>query len=55
MSLARQYAERALAIDPSLHEAHGTLGLIHLVYDWDYAAAESELAAADAREARSAR
>jgi tetratricopeptide (TPR) repeat protein len=50
MPLARQYAERALAIDPSLHEAHGTLGLIHLVYDWDYAAAESELAAADARE-----
>jgi TolB-like protein len=50
MPLARRYAERALAIDPSLHEAHGTLGLIHLVYDWDYAAAESELAAADARE-----
>jgi TolB-like protein/Tfp pilus assembly protein PilF len=50
MPLARQYAERALAIDPSMREAHGTLGLIHLVYDWDYAAAESELAAADARE-----
>ncbi len=50
LPLARQYAERALAIDPSMHEAHGTLGLIHLVYDWDYAAAESELAAADARE-----
>jgi tetratricopeptide (TPR) repeat protein len=50
MPLARQYAERALAIDPSLHEAHGTLGLIHLVYDWDYAAAETELAVADARE-----
>ena len=45
-----RYAERALAIDPSMHEAHGTLGLIHLVYDWDYAAAEKELAAADARE-----
>ena len=50
MPLARQYAERALAIDPSMHEAHGTLGLVHLVYDWDYAAAESELVAADARE-----
>jgi TolB-like protein/Tfp pilus assembly protein PilF len=50
MPLARQFAERALAIDPSMHEAHGTLGLIHLVYDWDYAGAETELAAADARE-----
>jgi TolB-like protein len=50
MPLARQDAERALAIDPSLHEAHGTLGLIHLVYDWDYGAAQNELAAADARE-----
>jgi TolB-like protein/Tfp pilus assembly protein PilF len=50
MPLARQYAERALAIDPSIHEAHGTLGLIHLVYDWDYGAAEKELAASDARE-----
>ena len=50
MPLARQYAERALAIDPSLHEAHGTLGLVHLVYDWDFGAAENELAAADARE-----
>jgi TolB-like protein/Tfp pilus assembly protein PilF len=50
MPLARRYAERALAIDPSMREAHGTLGLIRLVYDWDYAAAENELAAADARE-----
>jgi tetratricopeptide (TPR) repeat protein len=50
MPLARQYAEHALALDPSMREAHGTLGLIHLVYDWDYAAAENELAVADARE-----
>jgi TolB-like protein/Tfp pilus assembly protein PilF len=50
LPLARRYAERALAIDPSMREVHGTLGLIHLVYDWDYAAAENELAAADARE-----
>jgi serine/threonine-protein kinase len=50
MPLARQYAEHALALDPSMREAHGTLGLIHLVYDWDYAAAENELAVADARD-----
>jgi hypothetical protein len=27
------------------------LGVIHLVYDWDYPAAQSELTAADARDA----
>jgi TolB-like protein/Flp pilus assembly protein TadD len=48
--LARRYAERALAIDSSLSQAHGTLGLIHLVYDWDYGAAQAEVAAADSRE-----
>ena len=50
MPLARKYAERALSIDSSLSQAHGTLGLIHLVYDWDYGAAQAELAAADSRE-----
>jgi TolB-like protein len=50
MPLARRYAERALAIDSSLSQAHGTLGLIHLVYDWDYGAAQAEVAAADSRE-----
>jgi TolB-like protein/Flp pilus assembly protein TadD len=50
MPLARRYAEHALALDPSLVEAHGMLGLIHLVYDWDYTAAQSELTAADARD-----
>jgi TolB-like protein len=50
MPLARQYAEHALALDPSMREAHGALGLIHLVYDWDYTAAENELADADARD-----
>ncbi len=51
MPLARQYADRALALDPSLLEAHGMLGVIHLVYDWDYPGAQSELNAADARDA----
>ena len=50
MPLARKYAERALAIDSSLSQAHGTLGLIHLMYDWDYGAAQAEVAAADSRE-----
>jgi TolB-like protein/Tfp pilus assembly protein PilF len=50
MPLARHYAERALALDPSMSQAHGTLGLIHLVYDWDHSAAGKELAASDARD-----
>lgn len=50
MPLARKYAQRALAIDSSLTQAHGTLGLVHLAYDWDYGAAQAELAAADSRE-----
>ncbi|NYF89288.1 tetratricopeptide repeat protein [Tunturiibacter empetritectus] len=48
---ARLYAERALKINPSLGEAHGSLGLIHLVYDWKPAAAEAEMTAAGAEEA----
>ena len=51
MPIARQDAQRALAIDSSLRQAHGTLGVIHLVYDWDYAAAATELASTDATQA----
>lgn len=47
---ARQFAERAIAIDPSNTEAHGVLGLIHLLYDWDFEGAHTELAAADRRD-----
>ena len=39
---AKVYARRALSIDPSLGEAHGVLGYVHLVYDWDRKAAERE-------------
>ena len=39
---AKFYARRALSIDPSLGEAHGVLGYVHLVYDWDRKAAERE-------------
>jgi TolB-like protein/Tfp pilus assembly protein PilF len=39
---AKLYARRALAIDPSLGEAHGVLGYAHLIYDWNRKAAERE-------------
>ena len=51
MPQARRFAERALRINPSLGEAHGSLGLIHLVYDWKPAAAEAEMSAAGAQQA----
>jgi len=40
-SLARSYAERALAIDDSLAEAHASLGWIRFIYDWDWNGARS--------------
>ncbi len=51
MPVAREFAQRALTINPSLGEAHGSLGLIHLVYDWDLPAADAEMATAGAQEA----
>ena len=35
-------AARALELDPTLAEAHASLGFIHMYYDWDFPAAESE-------------
>lgn len=40
---ARAAAERALELDPELPEAHTALGLMRLVFDWDWPAAESSL------------
>ncbi len=40
---ARAAAEKALLIDPGLAEAHASLGLVKFQFDWDWAAAESEL------------
>src|SRR5580698_4954978 len=48
MPLGRHDVEEALKLDPTRPNFHGTLGLIHLVYDWDYPAAAVELASADA-------
>ena len=46
MPLAREAASAALAIDGTLAEAHAALGLIKLVYDWDWQGAQDELLAA---------
>lgn len=43
MPEARAAAQRALAIDETLAEAHTSLGFIQLAYDRDWAAAEREL------------
>jgi serine/threonine protein kinase len=40
---AKFYARKALAIDPSLGEARGVLGYMHLVHDWNWKAAEREI------------
>ncbi len=42
MPLARTASTRALAIDPSLAEAHETLAHVKMLYDWDWAGAEME-------------
>jgi serine/threonine protein kinase/lipoprotein NlpI len=39
---ARQAAEKAVELDPSLAEAHVSLGLVHMVFDWDFSGAERE-------------
>ena len=39
---ARDAADKALALDDRLAEAHNSLALIKLYFDWDYPAAEAE-------------
>ncbi len=46
MPQAREFAARALELDPGNGDAHGTLGLVELLYNWDYAAAAAQLASA---------
>jgi tetratricopeptide (TPR) repeat protein len=40
---ARRASAAALKLDPKSAEAHAVLGVIHIYYDWDWAAAEREL------------
>ena len=42
MPLARDAAQRALALDPELAAAHVTLANVRLLFDWDWPAAERE-------------
>ncbi|MBN9088558.1 MAG: winged helix-turn-helix domain-containing protein [Reyranella sp.] len=44
MPLARQAAERALALDESLAEAWAVQGRVKMEYDWDWEGAEADLA-----------
>jgi adenylate cyclase len=46
IALAMEYAQKCLALDDSLSDAHGALGLVYLVMrQWDKAVEECELAA----------
>ena len=40
--IAERYARRAIAIDPSLAEAHASLAYVRFYYYWDWAGAEAE-------------
>ncbi|HVG21962.1 MAG TPA: tetratricopeptide repeat protein, partial [Blastocatellia bacterium] len=42
ISKAREAVMKALTLDESLADAHTSLGIIHLNYDWDWASAERE-------------
>ena len=42
---ARAAADRALALDGNLADAHALIGMIKTMYDWDWAGAEASLAA----------
>jgi TolB-like protein/Flp pilus assembly protein TadD len=39
---ARREAMSALQLDPKRADAHAALGAVHIIYDWDWAAAEKE-------------
>lgn len=40
---ARKAAVKSLELDPTLGEAHASLGFFKFIYDWDFAGAEKEL------------
>jgi serine/threonine-protein kinase len=39
---AKEFVQKALAIDPNLADAHAVMGRLHMFYDWDWEAAERE-------------
>jgi tetratricopeptide (TPR) repeat protein len=39
---AKDYAKKALELDPTLGDAHGTLSYVHTIHDWNWQAAERE-------------
>lgn len=43
MPMAKAAAEKALELDPRLAEAHASLGVVELLYEWNWSAAEREL------------
>ena len=42
MPQAKEAATRAVALDPSLAEAHNALACVHLLHDWEWSKAERE-------------
>jgi TolB-like protein/Tfp pilus assembly protein PilF len=48
MRKAREAAKKALELDDTLAEAHNSLAIIKMYYDWDYAGAEEEFKRATA-------
>jgi TolB-like protein/Flp pilus assembly protein TadD/predicted Ser/Thr protein kinase len=42
MPQAKAAASRALELDPNMVSAHATLGHVHLLFDWDWPAAQKE-------------
>jgi TolB-like protein len=42
MPKAREFAMKALALDNTISESHGTLGMVDLYYDWNWSTAEEE-------------
>ena len=51
---AKAAAAKALELDPGLAAPHASLGYVHLYFDWDFSAAESEFRQAIALDANSA-
>ena len=40
MPKAREFAKKALGLDPGLAEAHAVMGMVRMKYEWDFAGAE---------------